>query len=444
MDQQTPPRNARSALPAQEHAFGKKLPRGAQLTLLLLVVAGLSVAMFTGPIVSRFTSAPGTGGTVEVTRPAASSQTGTAAAFRLTDRQWATLKIAPVADLAFQDITETDGRIAWDDDHVTPVFSPYSGRITRLMAHAGDVIAAGQPLFAIQASELAQAQNDLITALATQRTARAQLVLATTSEKRQHDLFLAQGAAMKDWQQAQLDLATAQGGLNTASATLAAVRNRLRILGKSDAEISEIEAAPDVTRLPSKSIVTAPIGGVVAQRQAELGQNIVSASSGASAPVFTIGDLSTVWLVANVREEDTPKLYKGAAVEVSVLAFPDRAFRARLTYIGAAIDPVTHRLPVRAEVDNTQGLLKPDMFATFRIMTGEARRSPAVPDAAVVHEADSAHVWVANPADKTLELRVIGIGRARDGMVEVLHGVKPGDEIVTSGAVFIDRAATGD
>jgi len=191
-------------------------------------------------------------------------------------------------------------------------------------------------------------------------------------------------------------------------------------------------------------VVTAPIGGTVVQRQAGLGQNIVSASSGASSPVFTIGDLATVWLVANAREEDAPRLHKGDTVEVSVLAFPDRTFQARLTYIGAAIDPVTHRLPVRAEIDNADGLLKPEMFASFRIITGDGARFAAVPDVAVVHEMDSAHVWVANPAEKTLELRVIKIGPSRDGMVEVRDGLKPGEQIVTSGAVFIDRAATGD
>ncbi len=439
MDQPTSTQDSRTVPPVVAPHFGKRLPRAAQLTLLLFVAAALFVAMFAGPMVSRLI-----GSSEQDAKPAVTPQRGTGTSFRLTDRQWATLKISPVSELEFQDVTETDGKIAWDDDHVTPVFSPYSGRITRLMAHAGDTIAAGQPLFAIQASELAQAQNDLIAASANLRTARAQLALATTNEKRQHDLYLAQGAALKDWQQAQLDLATAQGGLNSGSAALAAVRNRLRILGKSDSEISDIEAAPDVARLPSESVVAAPIGGVVVQRQAGLGQNIVSASSGASAPVFTIGDLSTVWLVANVREEDGPRLYKGATVEVSVLAFPGRTFQARLTYIGAAIDPVTHRLPVRAEVDNTDRLLKPEMFATFRIMTGEAQRSPAVPDAAVVHETDSAHVWVANPAEKTLELRVVRMSRVRDGMVEVRDGLKPGEQIVTSGAVFIDRAAAGD
>ena len=189
----------------------------------------------------------------------------------------------------------------------------------------------------MQATELAQAQNDLITAVAGLRTARAQLNLAETNEKRQHALYQAQGAALKDWQQAQVDLATAQGGMNGAQIALAAVRSRLRILGKSDAEIDAIEKAPDPLKLDADTVVSAPIGGTVVQRQVGLGQNIVSASSGASNPVFMIGDLSKVWLVANAREEDAPYLTRrpggGACAGLS-----RDAFQGRLTYVAASID----------------------------------------------------------------------------------------------------------
>ena len=197
MDQQTPGQDLRSAPAVVEAGYRRRLPRTAQSTLLLVVAAALWVALFGWPIVSRLT-----GLSANVAKAPAISQTGRDAAFRLTDRQWATLKIATVNDRVFQQITQADGKIAWDDDLVTPVFSPYSGRITKLMAHAGDSVDAGQPLFAIQASELSQAQNDLITAAANLRTAKAQLALATTNEKRQHDLYQAQGAALKDWQQA--------------------------------------------------------------------------------------------------------------------------------------------------------------------------------------------------------------------------------------------------
>jgi cobalt-zinc-cadmium efflux system membrane fusion protein len=276
------------------------------------------------------------------------------------------------------------------------------------------------------------------------KSARAQLALAKTNEKRQHGLYLAQGAALKDWQQSQVDLATAQGAMNSASIALAAVRNRLHIMGKSDADIAAIEDAPDFLHIDSDTVVAAPIAGTVIQRNVGFGQNIVSAASGAFTAVFMIGDLSKVWLVGNAREEDAPMLRQGDSVEVTVLAYPHRVFKAKLTYVAAAIDPSTHRLPVRAEVDNPYGELKPEMLANFRIITGEDAAAPAVPAQAVVYEGSSAHLWVADPADHRLSIRQIKVGRIDSGMVEILGGVKQGESVVVAGAVFIDRVADSD
>ena len=278
------------------------------------------------------------------------------------------------------------------------------------------------------------------------KTAKAQLALTDANEKRQHELFLAHAAAQKDWQQSQVDLANAQGGLNSAQIALAAVRNRLRILGKIDKEIDSVETATDVRTLDPIGIVSAPIDGIVIQRQVGLGQNIVSAASGGGAgSQFQIGNVSKVWMLANVREENASHVHLGDPVEVTTLAFPGRVFAGKITRISPAIDPVLHRLPVWAAVENPEGLLKPEMFASFRIISGpSAGPSPAVPDQAIVYEGDNAHVWLANPVEKTLALRQITVGREIDGTVQVLAGLKPGDAVVTSGAVFIDRAAAGD
>ena len=121
----------------------------------------------------------------------------------------------------------TEGSIAIDDDLTTPVFSPYSGRVIKLIAKLGDHVEPGAPLFEIQASEFVQAQNDLITALANLQTARSQFAQAQTNEKRARDLYLAQGGALKDWQQAQTDLIAAQNTVRSDEIALAAVRNRL-------------------------------------------------------------------------------------------------------------------------------------------------------------------------------------------------------------------------
>ena len=188
----------------------------------------------------------------------------------------------------------------------------------------------------------------------------------------------------------------------------------------------------------------APIGGTVIQRQVGLGQTIVSAAAGATAALFQIGDLSKVWLVANVREEDAPLIHRGDSVEVHVLAYPNRVFTARVTHVAPTIDPSTHRMSVRAEIDNPDDALKPEMFASFRIITGPATTSLAIPIGALVYEGSDVHVWVANPADKTIAEREIRMGAIRDGMAQVLDGLKPGEQVVTAGSLFIDRAVTGD
>jgi cobalt-zinc-cadmium efflux system membrane fusion protein len=362
--------------------------------------------------------------------------------FKPTEAQWKGFKIAPVELVAFHSDSITEGNIALDDDLTTPVFSPYSGRVVKLIARLGDAVQRGAPLFSVEASEFVQAQNDLITALAAQRTAKAQLTQSQTNERRAHDLYLAQGGALKDWQQSQTDLASAQNALHSAEIALAAVRNRLRILGKSDQEIADLEAAP-TQKIDPTAMVAAPIAGTVTQRQVGLGQYINSAANGASNPVYTIGDLSTVWLMANVRERDVPLMHLGAPVEVRVPAYPDRVFKAKISWVGPSLDANTHRLPVRADVENPDGALKPMMFAAFSITTGTDRTAPAVPQMAIVYEGDTARIWLAHD-DGTVESRTVHVGRIQDGIVEILDGVATGDKVVTSGALFIDRAAATD
>jgi cobalt-zinc-cadmium efflux system membrane fusion protein len=445
MDRESPKRardiRSRHDVPVRPETtpqLGRRLARPVQVVLIAVVLGVVLIVFVAGPAVLHLL---GLGSPAETTEAAPQVE---GRAFKPTDKQWATLKIQPVEERVFQNAAETDGKIALDDDLVTPVFSPYSGRVTRLLVKAGDAVKKGDPLFAVQATELAQAQNDLITAVAGLKTARAQLNLADINEKRQHALYQAQGAAQKDWQQSQVDLATAQGGLNGAQIALSAVRSRLRILGKSNDDIDGIENAPDPLKLDADTVVRAPISGSVVQRQIGLGQNIVSAFSGASSPVFMIGDLSRLWLIANAREEDAPYLHIGDPVEVHLLAYPDRVFKARLAYVAGSIDATTHRLPVRAEVENPDLMLKPEMFASFRIITGADGTSPSVPVSAVVFEGDAAHVWLANDKAKTLEIRPIQIGHTREGMIQVLDGLKVGDKVVTAGAVFIDRAVSTD
>jgi membrane fusion protein, heavy metal efflux system len=406
-----------------------------QLLTIAILALFVGVAILAWPVIGKNVADPG-----GRAQPATSEEAR--GNFRPTKEQWAGFKIEPVGLVSFRPEQVTEGSIAIDDDLTTPVFSQHSGRVIKLIVKLGDRVEAGAPLFEIQATEFVQAQNDLITALANLQTARSQLAQAQTNERRAHDLYLAQGGALKDWQQAQTDLITSQNTVRADEIALAAVRNRLRILGKSDKEIASLEAQP-TQKLDPVTIVTAPIGGIITQRQIGLGQYINSMSGGASSPVYTIGNLSTVWLIANVRETDAPLMHVGEPVEVHVLAFPGRVFKAKISWVAPSIDSNTHRLSVRADVENPRGELKPGMFANFSIITGEAATAPAVPQRAIVYEGDTARVWVAED-DGTIAARSIRTGRIADGMVEILSGVSSGEKVVTRGALFIDRAATND
>ena len=413
----------------------RHLSPSTQLILLAALVLVVGIAIFAWPVIEKNIADQS-----EHARPARlDAALGT---FRPTKEQWAGFKIEPVRLVRFRAEQVTEGNIAIDDDLTTPVFSHYSGRVIKLIAKLGDHVEPGAPLFEIRASEFVQAQNDLITALANLQTARSQLAQAQTNEKRAHELYLAQGGALKDWQQAQTDLVTAQNTLRSDEIALHAVRNRLRILGKDDKEIASLEAQP-TQKLDSVATVTAPIGGTITQRQIGLGQYINSTAGGASSPVYTIGNLSTVWLIANVREADAPLMRVGEPVEVHVLAYPGRVFQAKISWVAPSIDANTHRLSVRADVENPDGALKPGMFANFSIITGEAETATAVPPSAIVYEGTTARVWVAGD-DGTISARSVSAGRIADRMVEIRAGLSQGEKVVTSGALFIDRATSNE
>jgi cobalt-zinc-cadmium efflux system membrane fusion protein len=377
---------------------------GCALLLALFIVLGRALHLFGANIAGA---------------PLPPPQPGT---FRLSDEQLRSMSIEVITDQPFHSQEITDGKIAYNADTLTPVFSPYSGRVVRLVAPLGASVKQGQGLFTIQASEFAQAESDLL-------TASAQVKLSSATEQRRHAQYDAHGGSLQDWQQAQNDLAAAQ-------ASLASVRNRLRILGKSDADIDTLlsNAEPQ-----AEAVVVAPIGGVVVDRQIGPGQFI---QSGSSTAAYTVADLSTVWLVANVREAAASRVHVGQSIAVHVLALPEHEFDARLSFVADTVDPASRRVTVHAVLDNAEHLLKPEMFATFAIATSTDSIAPGVPQQAVIFEGALSRVWVMQGTHDAA-VRQVTLGRTRNGNYEVLQGLRAGDRVVTRGALFIDRAASG-
>jgi cobalt-zinc-cadmium efflux system membrane fusion protein len=353
-----------------------------------------------------------------------------------TPAEWASLTIQPVTDRAFRAEYVTEGKIAIDEDRSTPVFSPYTGRVTRLLVRPGDSVVKGQPLFVIEAADTVQAQNDYITAMTGLNKAQSALSLAEIQDKRAKDLFEGKAVPLKDYQQSQATLIQAQNDLRSTQTALEASRNKLRILGFSDDDINTFRLKGGIN---PETTVFAPIGGTVVQRKAGPGQYV---STGASDPVYVIGDLSTVWLVAFVRETDAANVAVGQDVSFNVMALPGRPLTARINYVSTAIDASTRRLVVRATIDNKDAKLKPEMFANVTLYSTSDHPAVGVPKQALIYEADQVRIWVAHE-DKTIELRQIKPGLTNGDLVEVIGNLKPGEQIVTKGSLFIDRAASG-
>ncbi|MEI9804046.1 MAG: efflux RND transporter periplasmic adaptor subunit [Pseudolabrys sp.] len=358
-----------------------------------------------------------------------------------TPKQWASLTTAAVGELEFRAEHLTEGKIAIDEDRATLVYSPYAGRVLKLLAKPGDVVTAGQPLFTVEAPDMVQAQNDFITAVAGLNKAKSALDLAKLVEQQSRSLYESKAGPLRDLQTAQAAALAAQNDLRSTQISLEAVRNRLKILGKTDAEITTFGETGTINPLTT---IYSPIAGTVVQRKVGPGQyiNTTSNSPAANDATFVIGDLSTVWLVAYVREAEAQNVKVGQSLRFSVLAFPNRVFTANIAYVATSFDAGTRRLLVRATIDNSEGILRPEMFARVTIMTGDGQNSLAVPREAVIYDGNSARVWVARD-DRAVEQRIIKTGLSNGQMVQVLDGLSLGEKVVAKGSLFVDRAAAG-
>lgn len=351
---------------------------------------------------------------------------------RVAPDQMHQLEIVTVQSHPFRLQKAAVGQIAFNEDTSTVVLTPFSGRVTRLIARIGDAVRRGDPLFEIDSQEVVQPQNDYIAAVATVNKARVQLDLARIAEKRGRDLYEGQAGALKEWQQAQDKLVAAENDLRASESALDAANHRLLIIGRTQAEIGKLHGKGDINRTVA---IQAPIDGTVVARRIGPGQFVRSDTGEA---LYTLADVSTMWLKAQVPETDIPMVRLGQELEVRVTALPGRTYRARVTTIGAASDMATHRVVVRSEIPNPDGALKAEMFALIKITTGDGETSPAVPVEAVIREPEASVVWVEREP-MLFERRKVTLGIEQDNRLQIRDGLNVGDQVVGRGAIFIDN-----
>jgi cobalt-zinc-cadmium efflux system membrane fusion protein len=338
----------------------------------------------------------------------------------LLETQLKAVKVEVASEREFPIEKSAVGSIDFNEEMLTQVFTPYQGRIVELFAKVGDEVKKGQPLFTIDSPDLVQASSTLISSAAV-------LELTTRNLERMKMLYEARAAAQKDFEQATSDNRTAQGAYRAA-------RDAVRIFGKTDAEMDRIVEKRQVDPI---LVVPTPISGRITARNASPG--LLVQPGNAPAP-FTVSDISTMWMLANVAESDSPSFSVGQDVRVTVMAYPGREFPGRISTIGSTVDPTTHRVLVRSEIDNPKHELRSGMFANFVIRTGDPMRSVAIPVDGVVREGDGTMtVWVT--ADRRrFTMRPVTVGLLRDGYYQILEGLRSGELVATEGALFLSNA----
>jgi cobalt-zinc-cadmium efflux system membrane fusion protein len=337
----------------------------------------------------------------------------------LSERQANALKIGAVGSRDFTLFKTAVGTIDFNEDLLVQVFSQYAGKILKANFNIGDDVKAGETLFTIDSTDLLQAESTLLATAGVLELQKRTLARLTM-------LLKAGGSAQKDVDQSTSDQQTAEGNYKAA-------RDAVRIFGKTDAEIDQVV---NLRKVDSTLLVPSPISGRIVARSAAPG--FLTQPGNAPAP-YSVADLSTMWMIANVIETDAPAYKLGQDVEVTVPAYPDKIFKGRITALGSIIEPNSHRQLVRSQIDDPEHLLRSGMFASFVIRVGDPVRSVAVPVNGVTREGDGTMtVWVTSDRRHFVK-RTVKLGLQQDGWDQVLEGLQPGETVVTDGAVFVSN-----
>ena len=312
------------------------------------------------------------------------------------------LQIAAEAEAAVT--VSLNGALLPNQERIANVLPRVSGRIVSALVPVGAAVRAGQTLAVLESIELGEAQGSL-------RQARSDANVAEAALERAQKLAAEDIIAQKDLQRARGDAERARSALRTAS-------DKLRLLG--------IASSPTGSQRDALYPVVAPLSGTVIEKHAVVGSLAESDS------LFTVADLSTLWLEADVFERDLSLLKAGGDAAVTVAAYPDRSFTGRLTYLSATMDVVTRTVKARIEVPNAGGLLKPGMFASARINAGKSARALVLPGQSVTLMNDKPTVFVSGA--QGFEARSVETVPRPDGSVEIRAGIKPGDKVVVAGA----------
>jgi cobalt-zinc-cadmium efflux system membrane fusion protein len=303
------------------------------------------------------------------------------------------------------------GEVSFDETNVVRVFPIVSGTVEKVTVSLGDYVQRGQLLASLLSTDISAYQRDY-------NIAKANVEVEEKNIKRSEDLYKSGMLSEKDIAEARKDFANSKSEFEEK-------KQILELYGGSS------------ERLDATFNVVAPRSGYIVERNINEGTQI---RTDLNTNIFTISDLKTVWIWANIHESDMAKVKEGDLVTVRTVAYPDKTLHGTIKKIGTMLDPQSRVIRVRTELDNKDNLLKPEMFATVNIKSQNSEKVLAVPEKALVLENNNFYIMKAINAN-TFEKVKVTIGRKFAEFTEVTSGLNAGDKIIVEGSLFALTAA---
>jgi len=380
--------------------------------------SGFCISIFPAALVFASLAGCSSGGSESKMASFSSSETKeeTADLFTVPQDQLAHVQVVAVEKSALPRTLRLTGAVAYNAFKTTPVFAAIGGPVREILVTPGESVHAGQPLLTVNSPDYAAARSAYL-------KARSAFLLADKFYTRAQDL-LTHGAI------AEADFQTAESTRIQAQADLQASEDALRVLGITDVESLEKNAPKTTSQVP----VLAPVGGEVVERLVGPGQLLQAGTT----QVFTISDMSTVWVLVNVYQGDVAYVRSGDSVNISTDSYPD-TFHGRISYIAPALDPNTRTLQARIVTENPGDKLKKDMYVTATVSAGAIANALTVPDAAVLRDSENQPFVYVQSSTKQNEFarRLVQLGDSHGGRSQITSGVKEGERVVGDGSLFL-------
>ena len=346
---------------------------------------------------------------------AKASRSTTPQLFTIPQEQMAHVQVVTIEPTTIRRTLRLTGTVAYNAFNTTPVITQVGGPVSRILVVPGQHVKQGQPMLDVSSPDYSQLLDTYLKAADSYR-------LAGKNYTRAQDLYQHHAIAERDLEQAESDR-------NQARADLNAAEEGMRILGIKNPDA--LAKAPVSAQIP----VLAPIGGEVVERLVAPGQVVQAGQTQA----FTISDLNTVWVLANVYQADLAYVRRGDDVVVQTDAYP-QSFHGRISYVSPALDPNTRTLQARIVVDNPGEKLKKDMYCTVTVTAGTLANAIAVPDASILRDDNNEPFVYTERGANQFGRQSVTLGSTQDGRTQILKGLSSGDRVVGDGSLFLQFA----